>query len=55
MPSVLLLILQNPVTKDWCVNIIGEKNLEYEVEENYAEVTRLLISTRHIRKSAVRA
>jgi len=24
------------------VNIIGEKNLEYEVEENYAEVTRLL-------------
>ena len=25
-----------------CVNIIGEKNLEYEVEENYAEVTRLL-------------
>lgn len=25
-----------------CVNIIGEKNLEYEVEENYAEVCRLL-------------
>jgi nitrogenase molybdenum-iron protein alpha/beta subunit len=25
-----------------CVNIIGEKNLEYEVEENYAEVVRLL-------------
>jgi nitrogenase molybdenum-iron protein alpha/beta subunit len=25
-----------------CVNIIGEKNLEYEVEENYAEVSRLL-------------
>jgi len=25
-----------------CVNIIGEKNLEYEVEENYAEVLRLL-------------
>jgi len=25
-----------------CVNIIGEKNLEYEVEENYAEVARLL-------------
>jgi nitrogenase molybdenum-iron protein alpha/beta subunit len=24
------------------VNIIGEKNLEYEVEENYAEVNRLL-------------
>ncbi len=31
-----------PCTKDWCVNIIGEKNLEYEVEENCAEVTRLL-------------
>ncbi len=27
-----------------CVNIIGEKNLEYEVEENYAEVVRLLES-----------
>ena len=25
-----------------CVNIVGEKNLEYEVEENYAEVVRLL-------------
>jgi nitrogenase molybdenum-iron protein alpha/beta subunit len=25
-----------------CVNIIGEKNLEYEVEENYTEVSRLL-------------
>lgn len=25
-----------------CVNIIGEKNLEYEVEENFAEVVRLL-------------
>ena len=25
-----------------CVNIIGEMNLEYEVEENYAEVVRLL-------------
>jgi len=33
-----------PCTKGWCVNIIGEKNLEYEVEENYAEVTRLLTS-----------
>ena len=31
-----------PCTKGWCVNIIGEKNLEFEVEENYAEVTRLL-------------
>ena len=26
--------------KVWCVNIIGEKNLEYEVEENFIEVTR---------------
>lgn len=25
-----------------CVNLIGEKNLEYEVDENAAEVTRLL-------------
>lgn len=25
-----------------CVNIIGEKNLEYEVDENYSEVARLL-------------
>ena len=25
-----------------CVNIIGEKNLEYEVDENYAEVVRIL-------------
>jgi nitrogenase molybdenum-iron protein alpha/beta subunit len=25
-----------------CVNIIGEKNLEYEVDENYTEVVRLL-------------
>jgi nitrogenase molybdenum-iron protein alpha/beta subunit len=31
-----------PCTKGWCVNIIGEKNLEYEVEENFAEVSRLL-------------
>ena len=28
--------------KVWCVNIIGEKNLEYEIEENFIEVTRLL-------------
>ncbi len=33
-----------PCTKDRCVNIIGEKNLEYEVEENFAEITRLLTS-----------
>jgi nitrogenase molybdenum-iron protein alpha/beta subunit len=31
-----------PCKKNQCVNIIGEKNLEYEVDENYAEVTRLL-------------
>ena len=31
-----------PCPKAVCVNIIGEKNLEYEVEENYAEVCRLL-------------
>jgi nitrogenase molybdenum-iron protein alpha/beta subunit len=31
-----------PCTKNMCVNIIGEKNLEYEVEENYAELVRLL-------------
>jgi nitrogenase molybdenum-iron protein alpha/beta subunit len=31
-----------PCAKELCVNIVGEKNLEYEVEENYAEVTRLL-------------
>ena len=33
-----------PVPVHDCVNIIGEKNLEYEVEENYAEVVRLLES-----------
>jgi nitrogenase molybdenum-iron protein alpha/beta subunit len=31
-----------PCIPDHGVNIIGEKNLEYEVDENYAEVTRLL-------------
>lgn len=31
-----------PATTDGTVNIIGEKNLEYEVEENYAELSRLL-------------
>jgi hypothetical protein len=34
--------LAEPCAKEPCVNIVGEKNLEYEVEENYAEVTRLL-------------
>jgi len=31
-----------PADPERGVNIIGEKNLEYEVEENYAEVSRLL-------------
>jgi nitrogenase molybdenum-iron protein alpha/beta subunit len=31
-----------PRRKDGGVNIIGEMNLEYEVEENYAEIARLL-------------
>jgi nitrogenase molybdenum-iron protein alpha/beta subunit len=31
-----------PCSKGWCVNIIGEKNLEYEVDENFTEVSRLL-------------
>jgi nitrogenase molybdenum-iron protein alpha/beta subunit len=31
-----------PCAGSCSVNIIGEKNLEYEVEENYAEVSRLL-------------
>jgi hypothetical protein len=31
-----------PCSKGWCVNIIGEKNLEYEVDENFCEVVRLL-------------
>ncbi len=31
-----------PATVCPCVNIIGEKNLEFEVEENYAEVVRIL-------------
>jgi nitrogenase molybdenum-iron protein alpha/beta subunit len=43
------------------VNIIGEKNLEFEVEENYAEITRLLdalaipVNSRFIRNSTVDA
>ncbi|HXX55197.1 MAG TPA: nitrogenase component 1 [Methanoregula sp.] len=32
-----------PVAAEVCANIIGEKNLEYEAEENYAEVERLLL------------
>jgi nitrogenase molybdenum-iron protein alpha/beta subunit len=39
---IALADLQAPSKTGPCVNIIGEKNLEYEVEENYAEVVRLL-------------
>jgi nitrogenase molybdenum-iron protein alpha/beta subunit len=39
---IALSSLAEPVEKDQRVNIIGEMNLEYEVEENYAEVVRLL-------------
>jgi nitrogenase molybdenum-iron protein alpha/beta subunit len=39
---VALADLSEPSPVYPCVNIIGEKNLEYEVEENYAEVVRLL-------------
>jgi nitrogenase molybdenum-iron protein alpha/beta subunit len=39
---IALADLQEPSPVSPCVNIIGEKNLEYEVEENYAEVVRLL-------------
>lgn len=31
-----------PCSADGTVNIIGEKNLEYEIEENYTEISRLL-------------
>jgi nitrogenase molybdenum-iron protein alpha/beta subunit len=34
--------VSEPCARSLSVNIIGEKNLEYEVEENYAEVSRLL-------------
>ena len=39
---IALADLSEPSPAGPCVNIIGEKNLEYEVEENYAEVVRLL-------------
>lgn len=39
---IALADLAEPVEKDQRVNIIGEMNLEYEVEENYTEVVRLL-------------
>jgi nitrogenase molybdenum-iron protein alpha/beta subunit len=34
--------MAGPAEENGRVNIIGEKNLEYEVEENFAEVSRLL-------------
>jgi nitrogenase molybdenum-iron protein alpha/beta subunit len=34
--------MAQPCRNDGGINIIGEKNLEYEVEQNYAEVVRLL-------------
>jgi len=34
--------ITEPCAGSTSVNIIGEKNLEYEVEENYAEIDRLL-------------
>lgn len=37
-----LTVFSEPSPAGPWVNIIGEKNLEYEVEENYAEVVRLL-------------
>jgi len=39
---ISLAALAEPTEHDRRVNIIGEMNLEYEVEENYAEVVRLL-------------
>jgi nitrogenase molybdenum-iron protein alpha/beta subunit len=39
---IALANLSEPSPRCPYVNIIGEKNLEYEVEENYAEVVRLL-------------
>jgi nitrogenase molybdenum-iron protein alpha/beta subunit len=34
--------MAEPCRSDGTINIIGEKNLEYEVEENYTEISRLL-------------
>lgn len=34
--------MAEPRSPEGTVNIIGEKNLEYEVEENYSEISRLL-------------
>jgi nitrogenase molybdenum-iron protein alpha/beta subunit len=39
---IALADIAGPCRKDGGVNIIGEMNLEYEVEENHAEIARLL-------------
>ncbi len=39
---IALACMAGPVAENGRVNIIGEKNLEYEVDENFAEVSRLL-------------
>lgn len=35
-------IIQPSVTRDAGINLVGEKNLEFEVEENFIEIKRLL-------------
>ncbi|MCK9581027.1 MAG: nitrogenase component 1 [Methanoregula sp.] len=39
---ISLAALAEPTQNNGCVNFIGEMNLEYEVEENYAEIARIL-------------
>jgi nitrogenase molybdenum-iron protein alpha/beta subunit len=41
---IAIAAMAEPCTKNTGVNIIGEMNLEYEVEENYREISRLLSS-----------
>ncbi len=43
-----------PCARSRSVNIIGEKNLEYEVEENYAEVRPASRNTRYTGQCAIR-
>jgi Nitrogenase molybdenum-iron protein, alpha and beta chains len=40
---IALAAMAGPSAPNGKVNLIGEKNLEYEVEENYTEVSRLLL------------
>jgi nitrogenase molybdenum-iron protein alpha/beta subunit len=53
-----LLSIADPCSKDGTVNIIGEKNLEYDVEENFSEVSRLLdalglgVNVRFVRRAS---